>query len=99
MDIQYAYRGTLFLWDEDKAIQNARKHCGITFHVAAEVFYDPNLVFVDASQNGEDRDAIIGLDTRMRMMFVVHLMIENTGIRIISARFATKNEVLQYDFQ
>lgn len=31
-----------FEWDEDKAAENERKHEGVTFKEAAEVFLDSN---------------------------------------------------------
>jgi len=99
MDIEFIYRGTRFIADAEKAKANPKKHDGVTFEMAAEAFYDPGLVFMDASRNGEDRDAIIGYDTRLRLLFVVHIVIEDQGIRIVSARRATKSEAKQYDFE
>ena len=52
---------------------------------------------VDAGGNVEARDAIIGFDSRERLLFVVHLQIEDSTIRIISARRATSRERQQYE--
>jgi uncharacterized protein len=47
---------------------------------------------VDASRHEEARDAIIGMDTRWNLLFVVHLELEGDAIRLISARKATRRE-------
>ena len=52
---------------------------------------------VDASRSDEARDAIIGLDTRWNLLFVVHIEIQDDEIRIISARKATRRERLDYE--
>lgn len=53
-----------FSWDEEKAQINPINHDGVTFQQAAEAFFDPFLILVDASRNDEARDAVIGLDAR-----------------------------------
>jgi uncharacterized DUF497 family protein len=47
---------------------------------------------VDAGRNDEARDAIIGFDASGRLLFVVHIQIEDAYIRIISARKASHSE-------
>ena len=54
--------GITFVWDDSKARINPTNHDGVTFQQAAESFFDPFLVVVDASRNEEARDAVIGLD-------------------------------------
>ncbi|MFI3220028.1 MAG: BrnT family toxin [Methylococcales bacterium] len=57
------------------------------------LIFDPFLQVVDASQNDQARDAIIGMDKQWSLLFIVHLLIEeNDVIRIISARKATRTE-------
>lgn len=73
-----------------------RKH-GITFEQGAEAFLYPFLKAVDASRHGEVRDAIIGMDTRWNLLFVVHIELEEEAIRIISARRATRREWVYYE--
>jgi len=97
MDVQFELNGALFVWNADKARRNARKHDGITFEQAAEAFFDPFLRLVDASREDEARDAVIGYDTRGRLLFVVHVEFEGEHIRIISARKATNDERTTYD--
>ncbi|MEA5554273.1 BrnT family toxin [Anabaena cylindrica UHCC 0172] len=86
-----------FVWNDEKARNNSSKHNGITFQQAAEAFFDPFLKVVDASRNDEARDAIIGLDTRWNLLFVVHIEFEDDVIRIISACKATRKEREYYE--
>jgi uncharacterized DUF497 family protein len=92
MDIFYTLNGITFVWNADKAQSNFLKHDGVTFQQAAEVFFDPFLVVVDASRNQEARDAVIGLDQKWNLLFVVYIDKEDEMIRIISARKATRQE-------
>jgi uncharacterized DUF497 family protein len=52
---------------------------------------------VDASRRGEEREAIIGMDTGWSLLFVVHVERETDAIRIISARGATRKEQAYYE--
>ena len=97
MDQQFNLHEITFIWNQEKARQNPLKHEGITFEQAAEAFFDPFLVVVDASRNYEARDAIIGMDKRNYLLFVVHIQQENDMIRIISARKATRQERNYYE--
>ena len=97
MDIHFELNGESFAWDADKAAKNLRKH-GVRFEEAAAVFFDPLLVLVDASRNDEARDAAIGFDGSGRLLYVVHVEIEETCIRIISARRAEPAEESSYAF-
>ena len=54
-------------------------------------------VYVDASRQDEARDALIGFDMRGTLLFVVHIVIEDEAIRIISARASTVKERQYYD--
>ena len=96
MDTRFVLQGITFVWDEDKAVANLRKH-GIAFQQAAEAFFDPFLKLVDASREEEARDAIIGMDMRWHLLFVVHIELEAEAIRIISARKATRRERATYE--
>jgi uncharacterized DUF497 family protein len=97
MDIEYTHNGICFIWNEEKAEKNQLKHDGISFEQAADTFFDPFLKVVDASRNNEIRDAVIGMDSEWKVLFVVHIQIENDEIRIISARKATKSERKAYE--
>lgn len=88
--------GITFVWNEEKAQKNPGKHDGVTFQQAAEAFFDPFIVVVDASRNDEARDAIIGMDRRWNLLYVVHIERDDV-IRIISARKATRKEREYYE--
>ena len=96
MDIHYEYNGIIFVWDEEKAWQNRRKHKEISFETAVEAFFDPFLIFIDASRNLEHRDGIIGKTSTNQLLFVVHIQLEENYIRIISARKAAGQEKRTY---
>jgi uncharacterized DUF497 family protein len=93
MDKYHIQNGITFVWDQHKATTNIAKHDCISFEQATQAFFDPFLQVIDANQNDEARDAIIGMDKQWNLLFVVHLLIEeNDVIRIISARKATRTE-------
>ena len=96
MDEWYESNGVSFVWDPDKARSNRSKH-RVSFEQAAEAFFDPFLRVVDATDQGEARDGIIAMDEHWRMLFVVHLQVEDDHIRIISARRAEPHERETYD--
>ena len=97
MDIYFVLNGITFVWNEEKAWSNTSKHDNVTFQQAAEVFFDPFLIVVDASRNDEARDAIIGMDRRWNLLYVVHIERNDDVIRIISARKATRKEREEYE--
>ena len=88
-----------FTWDKIKAKSNHRKH-GVSFEEATSVFYDDfALEFFDEShsQLEEDRYLMLGLSVKTRLLLVCHCFREDEStIRIISARKATKNEAKFY---
>lgn len=96
MDERFDRNGIRFVWDRAKASANLRKH-GVTFERAAEAFFDPFLRVVDASTEQEVRDAIIGMDERWALLFVVHIAFEGDAVRIISARRASAQERRFYE--
>ncbi|MEH2172079.1 BrnT family toxin [Nostoc sp.] len=73
MDVFFVLNGVTFLWNEEKAWINPSNYDGITFQQAVEAFFDPFLVVVDASRNDEERDAVIGLDRRWNLLYVVYM--------------------------
>lgn len=96
MDTTFQINGIIFVWDTNKAIANLAKQ-GVRFEQAAEAFFDPFLKVVDASRQGEAREAILALDRRWHLLFVVHMEITEESIRLISARHATKQERAFYE--
>ena len=97
MDVHFELKGVSFVWNQEKAADNPVKHDGITFEQAAQMFFDPLLRLVDASRNGESRDAAIGYDDAGKLLFVVHIEQEEEAIRIISARAATPIERREHE--
>ena len=95
MDARFESNGDSFVWNADKALANWRKH-GVRFEEATTVFADPLFVLVNASRNDEARDAAIGFGSSGRLLYVVHIEIEGSCIRIISARRAEPHEESQY---
>ena len=87
-----------FSWDDRKNKTNQKKH-GITFDEAQTVFFDENAVeFLDPDHSkNEDRFIMLGLSYRLRILVVCHcLRKDDSEIRIISARKATKKEQKVY---
>jgi len=97
MDIEYELRGIRFRWNEAKAKLNIKNHDGVSFEQAAQVFFDPFVQYQDASRNNEKREGALGCDCDFRILFVVHLEIEDEFIRIISARKAEPHERENYE--
>jgi uncharacterized protein len=91
----YLLNGEEFEWDEEKYAVNLRKH-KVTFEEAAEVFFDPEQQFGDASVKEEIRDYIIGYSWSNRMLLVVYVE-RGWRTRIISARPATSREREDYE--
>ena len=81
-----------FEWDDQKATSNLLKH-GVSFDEAVSVFGDGQaLTFSDTEHSEfEDRSRTYGISNRTRLLVVVHAERRN-GIRIISARKATRHE-------
>lgn len=96
MDLHFLYLGQRFVWDSEKASTNFGKH-GVRFELACQVFFDPLIRVEDASVEGEERNAAIGLTEDWTLLFVVHLLREGETIRIISARPATAQERRDYE--
>ncbi len=88
-----------FEWEEKKNKINRKKH-GVWFEEATQVFNDDNhILFFDHSHsNYENRYIIIGRDSRFRVVVVVHTYREeDTLVRLISARIATRAEKDDYE--
>ena len=88
-----------FEWDENKNSINKRKH-KISFEEAKTVFDDVEALIIDDPDHSQDEDRfiILGFSVRANLLVVCHCYRENdTVIRIISARKATKRESQQYN--
>jgi uncharacterized protein len=87
----------VYEWDQEKAQRNFRKH-GVAFDEAASAFLDPvALTYSDPDHSGEEeREITIGISSRGRLLFVSHCE-RPGGLRLISARRATRKEIRQYE--
>lgn len=88
-----------FEWDEQKNIQNKRKH-HLGFEDALYVFSDPFAVVRNDTYDLEERYQVLGSIQGIVMVLVVFAFRENPDtevIRIISARKATQAERRQYE--
>ena len=84
-----------FEWDPAKARANRRKH-GVSFEEAVTCFADEHGRFYEDVVHST-RFVLIALSSRDRLVFCVHAELEGDGIRIISARLATKPERRRYE--
>lgn len=89
-----------FDWDPEKARANVGKH-GLSFEFASRVFDDPlHLSVQDRHEAGEERWFTVGLVDGIAVVAVAHTVREKddeTVIRIISARRATRHERERYE--
>lgn len=81
-----------FEWDAEKAAANLRKH-RVSFPEAVSIFYDPLSATGNDPEHsiGERRFVTFGISASGRLLVVAHAD-RNDGIRIISARPATRAE-------
>jgi hypothetical protein len=87
----------LFEWDPNKAKINIQKH-GISFEEATTVFGDYRSITIDdpIHSGHEKRFVTIGLSSiKNRLVIVVHTD-RGERIRIISARPASRKEIMRY---
>jgi uncharacterized DUF497 family protein len=87
-----------FSWDEKKNGANKKKH-GVSFEEAKTVFYNENAIrYYDPDHSDdEDRFLMVGVSQKLRILIVCHCFTEDDSvIRIISARKATKGEEDNY---
>ncbi|MCD7772694.1 MAG: BrnT family toxin [Ruminococcus sp.] len=87
----------LFEWDEEKNIENIRKH-GFGFETAIHVFADKNRIeyYDEYHSNDEDRYITIGMADNVLVVIMVVYTEREDRIRLISARKATKREKEKY---
>ena len=83
-------------WDPTKAESNLKKH-GISFEEAATVIQSEMTVTVEDHSTDEQRFATIGVSIKLRVLLVVHTYRDESEVRIISARKATKKERQEYE--
>lgn len=88
-----------FEWDERKASANIVKH-GVSFEEAKPVFSDERARLIadpDHSEE-EDRFILLGYSSTLRLLVICHCYrADESVIRIISARKATRHEAASYN--
>lgn len=87
-----------FEWDPVKSKTNQEKH-GVSFEEAVSVFYDERAVafYDDRNSEWEDRFLLLGISSKLRLLLICHCYrADDSIIRIISARKATKKESKHY---
>ena len=95
MDKIFELQNLEFEWDEEKYAVNLRKH-NVRFEEAAEVFFDPENQFGDASVGDEFREYVVGYSLSHRILLVVFVE-RGLRTRIISARRTTAQERKEYE--
>lgn len=88
-----------FAWDDQKDKANQKKH-GISFDEARSAFYDDNARLIEDPDHSdkEDRFILLGLSIKLNVLTVIHCYREREDkIRIISARKATRSEIITYE--
>ena len=86
-----------FEWNALKAARNLRKH-GVSFDEASSVFFDSLSATGDDPDHSleERRFVTFGISSSRRLLVVTH-MEQRDGIRIITARLATRTERKLYE--
>lgn len=87
-----------FSWDNKKNDTNKSKH-GVSFEEASSAFSDENARLKHDHQHSynEDRFILLGFSSKLRILVICHAYRKDeTEIRIISARKASKHERKQY---
>ena len=88
----------IFEWDDIKNRSNQNKH-RISFEEAETVFFDERAIEFDDPDHSidEERFLLLGLSQKLKILIVCHCYRDNESIiRIISARKATKKEQKAY---
>lgn len=83
------------VWDPAKARENLRKH-GVDFADAAVALEDENALTVEDRDHGEQRFKTLCMDPNLRILLVVYAAINDSSIRVISARKASRPQQRQY---
>jgi len=88
----------IFEWDDTKNKTNIQKH-GVSFEEAQTVFFDDNAIEFDDPDHSceEERYLLLGFNQTLKVLVVCHCYRDDESIiRIISARKATKKEQKAY---
>jgi uncharacterized protein len=98
-EARYENHGFAFTWNAAKAETNLRKH-GVSFEEACTAVLNDVQVMEDASEEGEQRWAVIAYALAERFALPLYVVITEQGgeaWRIISARTVTPEERRRYE--
>ena len=98
-EVRYEFHGFTFTWDSTKARANLKKH-GVSFEEACSAVLNDVQVMEDASEDGEQRWAVIAYSLAERFASPLYVIIVEQGSeawRIISARTVTPEERRRYE--
>ncbi|GEM_PF-431300 len=97
-DVRFVVQNFVFTWDANKAEANEKKHDGVSFQKACEVFFDPLYdMEEDVSVEGERRWAFIGFTRASLPLYVVAVEEGEEAWRIVSARKLEPEERRRYE--
>ena len=88
----------IFEWDDTKDETNQTKH-GVAFEEAQTIFFDEKAIQFDDPDHSidEERFLLLGFSQSLKVLVVCHFYrSDDSIIRIISARRATKKEQKTY---
>ncbi len=88
----------IFEWDDTKNKTNQDKH-RVSFEEAETIFFDEKAIEFDDPDHSidEERFLLLGFSQNLKILVVCHCYRDDESIiRIISARKATKNEQKSY---
>lgn len=85
-------------WDDEKNKTNIAKH-GVSFEEALTVFDDENALLIAdlVHSTEEERFIALGVSNTLKVLYVCHCYRDESIVRIISARKATKLETELYE--
>ncbi|HEX9669048.1 MAG TPA: BrnT family toxin [Thermoanaerobaculia bacterium] len=96
MDVVHRTNDIDFVWDFRKAAANLQRH-GVSLETACEIFFDPFVRFLRSEVvEGEPRETIVGLTAGWKLLVVIFTPREDS-IRLISARYASRQERSHYE--
>lgn len=98
-EVRYEYHGFSFTWDSTKAQTNLKKH-DVSFEEACTVVLNDVQIMEDASEEGEQRWAVIAYSLAPRFASPLYVIVVEQGDeawRIISARNVTPEERKRYE--
>ena len=89
--------GIDFEWDQRKADANLAKH-GVSFHEGKTVFGDPRAITLDDADHSTDerRRLVLGRSAQGRLLALA-FTVRPAGVRLISARPASRRERREYE--